>query len=229
MVIQYSKDVKTTWQSLWSSKAFRIYFFLTISIFIVVVHFCTLYMSIWETRKGTTLLDPLLNMLTPIDLSLYIFCVVHTALFLTLILLLDNPKEILKAFQAFSLLLLLRTVSIYFIPLETPPGMIYLNDPFSSLFLNNVHVVTKDLFFSGHISTMCLFIYFTQKKFWKSYLMFTTPVLAGLLLWQHVHYTVDIIGAHFFAFVSCTLVDSLNEKWEYGIDKIKHTQLEYRQ
>ncbi|MDB5227137.1 MAG: hypothetical protein JWN78_1330 [Bacteroidota bacterium] len=226
--LQFFRDIKTAWKSIWSSKIFRAHFFLTVVIFAVVAHYCTLYISTWEIRRGTSLLDPLLNMLTPRDFSVYIFCILHSAILLSLFFSLDDPKELLKAFQAYSLLLLLRTSFIYFIPLEAPKGMIYLEDPFVGFFLNSVHVVTKDLFFSGHISSMFLFIYFSHKKFWRTYLKIVTPILAALLLWQHVHYTVDIIAAPFFAFICCKLIDVLNERWEYGMGRIRFRRWQYR-
>jgi hypothetical protein len=226
-VRQFFGEIKISWKPLWSSKVFRIHLLLTAVIVAVISHYCTLYISIWETRKGTRLLDPLLNHLVPHDFSTLIFCLVHSAFFISVFLNLAVPKELLKGLQAFSLLLLVRTISIYLVPLEAPTGMIYLQDPITALLLNNVNVVTKDLFFSGHISSMCLFIYFSQKKWWKTYMTFITPVLAGLILWQHVHYTVDIIAAPFFAFISCKLIDLLNERWEYGIDKIEYPDFQY--
>ncbi len=87
-------------------------------------------------------------------------------------------------------------------------------------------MVTKDLFFSGHISAMCLFVYFTDHKLWKTCLLVATPVLAMLILWQHVHYTIDIVAAPFFAFICCKLIDVVNERWEFGIDAIENKQLE---
>lgn len=200
---------------------------MTITVFIAVIHYCTLYMSIWETRKGTLILDPLLNRIPPHDFSLPIFCIIHSALVLSLLLNLITPKQLLKAFQAYSLLLIIRTLCIYYIPLERPTGMIYLQDPITAFFLNNVNVVTKDLFFSGHISTMCLFMYYSPKKFWRSYLMFVTPLLAGLILWQHVHYTVDIVAAPFFAFATCKFIDVLHERWEYGVEKLEYPGWQY--
>ena len=42
---------------------------------------------------------------------------------------LNEPEYLLKAIQAYLLMLFLRTVSIFFIPLEPPVGMILLIDP----------------------------------------------------------------------------------------------------
>ena len=217
-ITQFFSDIKSAWRLGWNSKVFKIHFALTFIFFAVVGHYCALNISIWQTRRGTLLLDPLLQHLHPRDFSIPIFCIIHSAILLTAFFNLPTPKELLKAFQAYTILLLLRTIFIYAYPLEPPMGMIYLNDPVIGLIMNNVNIVTKDLFFSGHISTMCLFIYFSQNKIWKTYLKFVTPILALLILWQHVHYTIDIIAAPFFAFLCCKLVDILNERWEYGIN-----------
>lgn len=218
VVTDFFGQVKSTWKSLWKLNYFKIHFFLSLLIFTAVIHFSCLYLSIWETREGTHIIDPLLSRISPRNFSGIIFGIVHSALLITIILKLNNPKGLLKAFQAYSLLLLIRTVIIYLLPLEPPKGMIYLEDPITGFFLNSVNVVTKDLFFSGHISAMCLFIYFTDNKIWKKYLTLVTPILAVLILWQHVHYTMDIIAAPFFAYISCKAIDKLNESWEYGID-----------
>ena len=211
------RNIKTAWQEAWKEKKFKNHFFLTLVTFSIVVRYCTLYISIWETRKGTILEDPLLHLLKPHDLSYPIFLLIHSSLFLSLIFLLVNPKRVLIAFQAYCVLLFVRTLTIYYVPLEPPPGMIYLNDPFIGMLINSVNVVTKDLFFSGHISTMCLFIYFSENKYWKRWLMFITPILAGMILWQHVHYTVDIMFAPIFGFACSKLVDMFNERSEYGL------------
>jgi hypothetical protein len=145
---------------------------------------------------------------------------------ITLILFLKNPRLLLKGLQAYALLLSLRTVSIYLVPLETPRGMIFLQDPITAFFLNSVNTVTKDLFFSGHISAMCLFIYFSENKIWKTYLSIITPIVATLILWQHVHYTIDILAAPVFTYFSCKLIERVNEQWEYGIDNIERKGME---
>ncbi len=221
-VTQFFSDIKSSWKLLWQSKMFKIHFVLTFVIFAVVTHYCTLYISVWETRKGTLLLDPLLHHITPRDFSIPIFCILHSAILLSAFFNLSTPKELLKGFQTYALLLIMRTAFIYFIPLEPPTGMIYLNDPVVGMFLNKVNIVTKDLFFSGHISSMCLFIYFSKIKFWKTYLKIVTPILAMLILWQHVHYTIDIIAAPFFAYICCRVIDVMNQRWEYGINKIEY-------
>lgn len=216
---------KVEWNSHIQSNIFKFHFVSTFVFFAIVVHYCTKWISILECRNGISFSDPIVNIFTPTNFSIPIFCMVHSAMFLSAFFNLIFPKELLKAFQAYSILLILRTLFIYVIPLEPPIGMLYLNDPLTGLFLNNINIVTKDLFFSGHISAMCVFIYFSQNKYWRKWLILITPILAILLLWQHVHYTLDIIAAPIFAILCCKFINSLNSRWLYGMDKsVKNLQ-----
>lgn len=218
----FFSEIKNAWKIHLQSNVFKLYLIFTILFFAITVHFCTTWISILECRNGLCFTDPIVNIFTPKKLSVQIFCIVHSAMFLSIFFNLPTPKDLLKAFQAYSILLILRTFFIYAIPLEPPVGMIYLNDPLTGVFLNNINVVTKDLFFSGHISAMCVFIYFSQNKLWKKWLIFVTPILAVMLLWQHVHYTIDIIAAPFFALLCCKFIDILNQRISFGIVKVQY-------
>ncbi|HPH87080.1 MAG TPA: phosphatase PAP2-related protein [Chitinophagales bacterium] len=225
-VKSFFKEISEAWKSCWSVKYFKIHFLFSFILFAAVIHFSCLFLSIWETRIGISIIDPLLSRLTPRDFSVQIFSIVHSSMLITLVLFLATPKKFLKGLQAYAILLFFRTLFIYILPLEAPRGMIFLQDPITAFFLNSVNVVTKDLFFSGHISAMCLFLYFTDNKVWKTYLMIATPMLALLILWQHVHYTIDVVAAPFFAFICCKFIDVVNERWEFGLDNIQSEQLE---
>jgi hypothetical protein len=208
---QYFQKISKEWEIHLQNKVFRIYLGSTLFLFTMVVHFCTKWISILECRNGICFSDSLVQLFTPKDFSIPIFCITHSAMFLSIFFNLSSPFLLLKAFQAYSLVLMLRTFFIYVIPLEPPFGMLYLNDPLVGFFLNNSNIVTKDLFFSGHISAMFVFIYFTQNKLLKSYLIYITPILAILLLWQHVHYTIDIVAAPFFAIFCCKITEKINQ------------------
>ena len=86
-------------------------------------------------------------------------------------------------------------------------------NPFSALLENKANIyLTKDMFFSGHISSTFLLYLYSRKLGKVSYLflaanLFTFYVVAV----SHLHYTVDIIGAYFITYA---LFKLLAEKME---------------
>lgn len=212
------KLTKERWTELFQFPIFKIYFVATVTTFALVIHTCTKYITIWDTRVGVQLFDPLLNLLTPINLSIPIFMLVYSCMLTAVLNELKNPFQFQKALQAYAILLLLRTATIFLFPLEPPANMIVLRDPFIELFLSNggTQIVVKDLFFSGHVSAMVLFTYYISHPTIKKVFIPLTFVLAIMILIQHVHYTIDVVAAPFFAIFSCKIVDRFHAKSEYG-------------
>ena len=117
-VQSFFKGIPEVWKSCWSIKYFKVHFLFSFILFAAVIHFSCLYLSIWETRKGISIIDPLLSRLPPRDFSVQIFSIVHSSLLITLVLFLAIPKKLLKALQAYALLLFFRTLFIYIFPLD---------------------------------------------------------------------------------------------------------------
>jgi hypothetical protein len=78
--------------------------------------------------------------------------------------------------------------------LDPPVGMVNLVDPLSSVFSGNA-VITKDLFFSGHTTTMVLIFLCLEKRTDKRIALIAAFAVACLLLVQHIHYTIDVLAA----------------------------------
>lgn len=85
--------------------------------------------------------------------------------------------------------------------MEPPHGLIPLVDPVSNLFYGK-KFVTKDLFFSGHTSTLLLISFCLQQKKDKYFTLLTGTTVGILVLIQHVHYTIDVITSPFFALIA---------------------------
>ena len=66
--------------------------------------------------------------------------------------------------------------------------------------------MTKDLFFSGHTSTVVLLFLCLPGKVDKGLALISIVVVGSLLLVQHVHYTLDVLGAIFFTWLSYRIV-----------------------
>ncbi len=110
-----------------------------------------------------------------------------------------HPYRFLVFLWSCLLLSLVRMTTITLIPLEPPIGLVPLIDPILKPFYRDTQI-TKDLFFSGHTSSMFLIFLMLQKKWEKAVALVATIVVAILLLLQHIHYLVDVIVAPAFVY-----------------------------
>jgi hypothetical protein len=107
----------------------------------------------------------------------------------------DRPAYFIKCAWGFVALQVVRCVFIKLIPLSPPSDMIFLTDPFTQLFFGENIQVSNDLFFSGHVSLLALFFFAAQNKYIKIYLFFASLFVGIMLVWQHVHYSYDVLFA----------------------------------
>ena len=66
--------------------------------------------------------------------------------------------------------------------------------------------VNKDLFFSGHTATMYLLYLMLPAGIYRKLAFIGALVMMVCLLFQRVHYTVDVIVAPFFAYGALRIV-----------------------
>lgn len=152
-----------------------------------------------NSRQGSIFPDPIHAMFPAVELHWPIFFVTYLPIILGIILLFPRTESRLDLIYSYCMLQLLRLTSIFLIPLEAPPGMIVLNDPIADHLVFGT-VVTKDLFFSGHVSTLCLLAFLMPTKKWKLIFVGLAITDAVLLTAQHVHYSIDVAAAPFFAY-----------------------------
>jgi hypothetical protein len=154
-----------------------------------------------HTKQGIYLNDRLLSIIVPINVSLYIFCVIYSCVLVFIFFNYRKPSVVLSVCALYSGVTWLRLGTIYLFTFEAPEGIIPLNDPFLSFFVYNKPDFVKDLFFSGHVSTLFTLTLSESSKRLK-YFFFAATILTGsMLLAQHVHYTLDVISAPFFTYL----------------------------
>lgn len=171
-----------------------------------------------EGRQGMVLSDFLHPLLPPpVDLSTWIFTATYTASVLTIIHILKRGLYFSTAvFMAYAVLFLMRCLCIYFIPLDPPPGMIALDDPFIRFFNPENFVYSKDLFFSGHTASMVSFYLIANNKRLKLFLLVTAVFVMTAISLQRIHYTIDIFGGIAAAYATYLLVQVLEKKmWHF--------------
>jgi membrane-associated phospholipid phosphatase len=116
------------------------------------------------------------------------------------------------AFQSYILLLIVRTIAMYSIPLDPPHAVIPLIDPFVK-YLGTGIQLNKDLFFSGHTATLFLLYLVSENKILKTVFLICTITVGLSVLIQHNHYTVDVISAPFFAYGIYKIVLALRNRY----------------
>lgn len=151
-----------------------------------------------NNRTGIVLNDPILNLLTPKDLSAYLFPIINLSILLVILNVYKKPISFLRFALTIVLVYTTRIVAMYLVPLDPPEGCIVLFDPFISASVYGGEAIVKDLFFSGHTAIMLTLLLVAENKYLKYALMFFLPVVMLMLLIQHAHYTIDLIAALIF-------------------------------
>jgi len=192
--------LRQEWQEAWQSAVFRKKLITgLLAVALVAMAFPVFFQAI-EKRDGITFNDAVLGVLPPHDVSVPIFIIIWATFTLTLFRCIQNPDMLLAFLWAYIFVSLSRFLSITLVPLSPPQGLIGLADPLVNRFYGSKYV-TKDLFFSGHTSTLFL-MYLCLTGRTDRILALTATVLVGvLLLVQHVHYTLDVLAAPFFTWL----------------------------
>jgi hypothetical protein len=114
------------------------------------------------------------------------------------------------AIQGYAVMVVMRIAAMWLVPLEPPQGMISLKDPFVEVFGGMAATLNKDLFFSGHASTLfLLFLTMTGAASRRIFFGCTIAVACCVLL-QHAHYSIDVVVAFPFAYAAYRIVRRLN-------------------
>ena len=207
---EYLLTSKRNWK-IWGNRRFRYKLIAWFCITVGILAFLPFFFQYIEHRKGKSIQDPLLGLLKPVDFSIPIFIIIWSNAFMILLSFIRDGRILLRFMASYSLVTMLRLVLIYCIPLEPPNGLIPLKDPLSNSFYGSTFI-TKDLFFSGHTSTLFLIFLCLENKKTRLFSVVGTCIVAFLLLFQHVHYTIDIIFAFPFAFLCYLVAKKITER-----------------
>jgi len=187
----------------------------TFILLIVVLIFFPKFLTYVEARQGVILPDPVLSLFNPVDLTWLTFALIYLSIIIAMISFIPKPVKLIKALQCYTLLVIIRTAAMYVTPFDAPANILLLNDPFVQLF-GSGDILTKDLFFSGHTATLFLLFLLEEKKYLKAAFFISTVVVGISVLLQHVHYTIDVFAAPFFAYGSFRLVTIINNKISFS-------------
>ena len=200
--VSYPYYRNSSWSEAWASPVFRKKVIVGVLLFAAILLILPSFFSVIEARQGIVLNDFLLHLIPSMDFSVIIFILVWSTFLLVLTRCIQQPAIFLMILYFLIFITLTRILTISIIPLDPPTGLIILKDPLTSLSYGGSGVfITKDLFFSGHTSNLFMFYLCLQKKRDKQFALFTSLLVGSLVLVQHVHYSIDVIGAIVFTYL----------------------------
>lgn len=200
-----------SWGTFLHNKYYRNEFIISLITLAAVLFVLANFLNFNEGRNGVILPDPILHLFRAVDLTWLTFGLIYFSIITILSTVVLNPEKLVFTIQCYSLLLVIRMIMMYLIPLNPPEGMISLNDPFVQFF-GTGQILTKDLFFSGHTATIFLFYIVSEKKIFRNLFLFATVLVGTSVLLQHVHYAIDVVSAPIFSYLSYRLVYLLQTK-----------------
>ena len=200
--VSYPYYRNSSWSEAWASPVFRKKVIGGVLLFATILLILPSFFSVIEARQGVVLNDWLLHLIPSMDFSVIIFILVWSTFLLVLTRCIQQPAIFLMILYFLIFITITRILTISIIPLDPPKGLIILKDPLTSLSYGGKGVfITKDLFFSGHTSNLFMFYLCLQKKRDKQFALFTSLLVGSLVLVQHVHYSIDVIGAIVFTYL----------------------------
>jgi hypothetical protein len=160
-----------------------------------------LFFGYVERRDGILLGDPFLERMPAGDFSIAIALLLYVPILWFTGRAIRQPLLFLHYLWAYAIMLCLRMICMWALPLEAPPGFLEIQDPIQQFFYGGQEI-TKDLFFSGHTATVLMAALILPGPSERRILFATTIALAFFLLAQRVHYTVDVLVAFPAAWLS---------------------------
>ncbi len=188
------------WGPALARPAFRLSWLLLVLGFAGLMPFVPGFFAAIQQRPGPVLADPLLHLLPRYDVAVPVFVLMYGGVLAAVAWLTRHPALFLRGLWGYFILLALRMLAIWLVPLSPPLDLVPMPDPFTAAFFQaGDAAITKDLFFSGHTATVAILALAVRGR-WLRPLLGMTALLIGLLvLVQRVHYTYDVLAAPFFA------------------------------
>lgn len=195
--------MKKEWKDLWGNKAYLSTWVLLLFSVLVTLQLICFFLAYNESRtSGSQLNDFVLEYLPVADVSTPLFAITWICILSSLPVALRTPKKSMIVFISILTIAILRSITLYLVPLQPPIDIIPLRDPFLEGSFYDNKVMVRDLFFSGHTANLALLFFLMDIRWFKAIIGICTCIVAFLLLKQHVHYTVDVIVAPFFAYAA---------------------------
>ncbi|MVN76594.1 hypothetical protein GO988_09690 [Hymenobacter sp. HMF4947] len=206
---------RRAWALALARPAFRAsWLLLVVLLFGVVVPVVPIFFRYIQQRPGPVLADPLLALLPRYDVAVPVFALMYGSVVAAVGWLTRQPQLFLRGLWAYLITLALRMVCIWLLPLSPPVLILPLPDPFLAQIFHTAasEAITKDLFFSGHTSTVAVLALAVRGRWWRGGLAAAMVVVGLLVLVQRVHYTYDVLAAPLFAWLAYWVAGRLTQR-----------------
>ena len=205
------RATRKMWPAAWAQPEFRSRLGSVILALLGLLAVVPTYFRFIQARPGPQLTDPLLALLPAHDVSALTFAVIYGSIAAALVFLLPRPQLLLRALWGYSILQVLRMLTLWLLPLNPPAGLIMLHDPVvDHLFQVTAQPVVRDLFFSGHTATAAMLALAVRGRRWRMALTLMTVAVGVLVLVQRVHYSYDALAAPLFAWLAYWLAGQVS-------------------
>lgn len=199
------------WRNFLAPKQNKYELIITFILLSLVLFSLTRFLLFVESRNGFSFHDPILSLFEPIDLTWLTFLLIYGSLITAIVYLLPKPDKFLFAIQLYTLMVMVRIIAMWLLPLNPPEKMIILVDPFVEFF-GTGKTLTKDLFFSGHTATLFILFLSADNKYLKLFFLISTIGVAVSVLLQHVHYSIDVFAAVIFTYACYSILKLLKSQ-----------------
>ena len=197
-----------TWREHLSERNAVVVLLVTLAVFGITLFSYSRFITVIEQRQGVVFFDPVLNAITPVDLTIPIFLMLYGAVIGGFVVLWRDPPTLLRALRAYTILVGIRVACMALMPLDPPTGMIALADPVVTFFSGSASSWSRDLFFSGHTSLLCLLALMMPSRTLRMVFVALTILMGIAVVVQHVHYTIDVVVAPLAAWAAYSLVSA---------------------
>lgn len=203
------------WKRLQNKPTYFIVFLIGLALFLSSLQLTIQYVPQFETRNGFVPYDPFMVYLPAIDVSPYIFLLLYGAILFGAYYFIRDPKLLLIFAYSFGFMYYVRALCITLVPLDEPPFLIVLSDPFIEKLGIYQTFIKKDLFFSGHFASVFIPYLILRKTRFHWLFLLASMAIGILVMLQHIHYSYDVFGAALFTYLSVFCAEKLVNKFEF--------------
>ena len=221
-MIEWFKKFKHHWKVLLGDRAFLISLFVGFTL-LMFAYAANLFASTYnDARVYVSVGDLLLDNIDTYNMTFSFTWIMYFIIVMIFVYpIFFEPQLVPFAFKTFAMLMFLRSGCILLTNIGPPEGFYYNNAPVGGDVLADM-MFRNDLFFSGHTTYPFLAFLLYKNCSWRWFYLAGSILEGVTVLLMHIHYSIDVVAAFFFAFGIYSLSDRIFNKLNIRFrDRIK--------